>query len=189
MTRPHYAPDHGLSRGEIYQGVLEKWQEIVGPRVARELAGLARRYEAMTRKIDRDYEIGRTHRIEEKEEQAEQLHDRLQALYEEYNDAGEAMAAETETSVEEELAVRWARHHAPNDALYQAPRHEFLGALRDIVESSVYNAAMAGGGAGEGKRPYRLEDFRFTDRQLLAAAKDAYARQMRLRARLRRRRR
>jgi hypothetical protein len=53
------------------------------------------------------------------------------------------------------------------------------------VETSILNAAMAGGGGGEGARPYRIADFRFTDRQLLAAAKDAYERQMRLRAKLR----
>jgi hypothetical protein len=170
--------------GETYLGVIEKWRNVVGPRVARQLAQAARRYEILSRKIDRDYEIGRTRRIEEKEQVAEELRDRLEALQELHDDAGESMASEIEAGAEEQLASAWAQYHDPDHYWYR-DRQTVTGHLRAVMEEEVWRAMAAGAGRGEGVgiHPRR---FRFSDRRLWAAAKDAYERRVKLRARLRR---
>ena len=162
-TKPRknqYAPS------AVYRIVLSEWHEIVGPRVARQLAGLARKYERMVRRIDRDYAIGRLRGIEKREEEAEELRDVLEGLYAEYHDAGERMASEMEVSAEENLAYTWFNRDS------FASRSDWIGNMRDIIETTAFQSG--------GLR------FRPTDKQLLEMARDAAERRSALVARYKR---
>lgn len=144
----------------LYRKTVDDWREIVGPKVARRLARLARSYEILSQQIDRDYAIGRTRGIEDKEGRAEWLLEEMEGIRDEY----ESAAGESTDEVFDVVRQLAATYAHPEKFV---AREDWIANMRDTLESATLTFGRV--------RP--------SDSQILGIAQDAAARLASLRQR------
>lgn len=139
---------------DLYRATVSEWREIVGPKVARRFARLARAYEKLAQRIDRDYAIGRFKGIEEKEVRAERLLEEMDGLRHEYEFADAQHEGEAEAEVSNVVQELATTYHQPDRFV---TREDWISNMRDTIVSAAK--------AWDRPRP--------TDQQVLEIARDA----------------
>jgi len=159
------------SPDETYRQTFQQWKEIVGPTDARQLASLAREYVKAIRQIDKKYQQGeknpdRLRGVEEMEESAEELRDRLESLYYQLWDVGERGQEEHEVfmteewdrgvSLQDQLIMFWERSPTNPDKTYYGfdSKREWLDTIRNYLEEIGWKM----GGLKEGITDQQIED-------------------------------
>jgi hypothetical protein len=139
------------------------WEEVIPPRELRKIRRLEREYERLAKQIDKKYATGRVEGVEDLEQRAGEIEEKLFALHDVYMET--VPFEDIEVSLDEELVRAYL---FPPDYW---TREEQIEVLQDVIRTHLLRAGR---------------DVHPTPEQALEAAMDAAARWEELRRRYRR---